>query len=170
MRIIISILLLTTLGCSVNNQGCKSKVNNELIFTPQFVPGPPTLVYKTRADYYNKVPVILSEDKTKIVSYPNPIDLIKGNSFGLPTPLSNEYMLDNRGIGTNVAFLKLTYEEYSKLQKVPSVDELYEMIIDKNPLLELCDCGNKNGFKDINVQLNRLIEDNLLRSTCKVVK
>jgi hypothetical protein len=78
--------------------------------------------------------------------------------------------LDTKGIGKNVAFLKLTYEEYSKLDNVPTLVELYNMIIDKDPLTEMCDCGNKKAFTDIVNQLNYLIDNKKLRTVSKVVK
>ena len=75
-------------------------------FVLVFASGPPVLVYKTKANYNNLVPVILSDGKTEIVSYPHPKDLIKGSRFPLPFILNDGYLLDNRGIGKNVAFLK----------------------------------------------------------------
>ena len=76
---------------------------NEITTTMDFS-GPPTTLYKTKADYNNKVPVTLSEDKTKIVSYPSPKDVFYNGNFAYPTPLAQGYLLDNRGIGKNVAY------------------------------------------------------------------
>ncbi|MBN2683025.1 MAG: hypothetical protein JXR58_10995, partial [Bacteroidales bacterium] len=45
---------------------------------------PPIIIYKTKKDYYNNVPVILSDDKTKIVSFPDIRDLRNGDSLKLP--------------------------------------------------------------------------------------
>jgi len=79
-------------------------------------------------------------------------------------------LLDNRGIGKNVAFLKWTYQEYAQLTAVPSLQELYNMILDKDPLTELCDCGNKKSFSDAPTQLNQLIDSKKLRTVCKTIK
>jgi len=128
------------------------------------------VIYKTTKDYSKNVPVILSDDKTQIVSYPHPKDLIIGNNFAYPSKLHKGYLLDNRGIGKNVAFLKLTYEEYSKLQIVPALNELFKNIIDKDPLIELWDCGIKASFSDLEVQLNELIDNNLLVEKCRRIK
>lgn len=149
---------------------CKGQ--NKIPFKPDFVnvSAPPTLVYKTKADYNNLVPVLLSDDKTEIISYPHPSDIKVGNALSLPTLLNNGYLLDNRGIGLNVAFLKLTYEEYSKLESAPTLKELYDLIIDKDPLLELCNCGNSKAFTDKKEQLNKVISSKKLRTTCKVIK
>ncbi|PIE88453.1 MAG: hypothetical protein CSA04_01840, partial [Bacteroidetes bacterium] len=45
---------------------------------------PPLIVYKTRADYTKNVPVLLSCDKTHIVSFPHPKDLKQGGKFRYP--------------------------------------------------------------------------------------
>lgn len=152
---------------------CKSEIRmsqKEDSFKPVFTAGPPTLVYKTKADYRNLVPVLLSEDKTKIISYPHPSDIKSGDGFPAPTQLNKDYLLDNRGIGSNVAFLKITYEEYAMLPSVPSPDELYNSILDKDPLEELCHCGNRNTYKDLVMQLNRIIDNGTLRKKCRILK
>lgn len=139
-------------------------------FNPLYTPGPRAYIYKTTADYSNNVPVILSEDKKNIVSYPHPKDVKTSNSFLKPTELMNGYLLDNKGVQINTAFLSLTYEEYSKLQEVPSLDFLKSKIIDRNPFAELCDCGLKSNIKNIESTLNLLIKQKKLRSTCKALK
>ena len=126
--------------------------------TKSFVPSAPVLVYKTTNNYFNNVPIILSADKSKIVSYPHPTDIKKGDKYATPTKLKNDYLLDNRGIGLNVAFLKLTYEEYAKLDETLSIDELKSLIIDDNPLIELYNCGLKSDFGNLEKQLNETIK------------
>ena len=147
---------------------CKTK--NKTIFKPDYSLGPPAIVYKTKADYSKNIPVILSANKSEIVSYPHPTDIKSGDFFQYPTLLKDSYLLDNRGINENVAFLKLTYEEYSKLPEAPTLKELYALIIDKDPIVEICDCGNKNSFSNINDQLNNLIKNKKLLTECKNLK
>src|SRR5688572_17977141 len=118
--------------------GCKPKQpmsdTNMKEFTPQYnVPGPHAMVYKTKANYNNLVSVELSDDKTKITSYPAPTDVIADKGYASPSLLHSDYLLDNRGISKNSAFIKMTYEEYSRLQTAPSLKELFEMIVDKDP-------------------------------------
>ncbi len=171
MKIVISFFLLSLVGCaSSNKQIIKTQPSAELDFTPQFTPGPPALVYKTSSNYNNLVPVSLSDDKTEIISYPHPKDIRVGIGYPLPTLLNNGYLLDNRGISKNVVFLKLTYEEYSKLTEPLTLKEMYELIIDKNPLTEMCDCGNKKAFTDIIRQLNQVIDNKSLRTKCKSLR
>ena len=143
-----------------------------------FAEGPPTLIYKTKANYDSLVPIILSEGKTAILSYPHPVDLrLKGDgtpsmsgNHPYPITMENGYLLDRRGIGKDVAFLKISYREYAALDKAPSLLSLKEMILDKDPLLELCDCGNRQAFTDAERQINKLIVFKKLRNECKVIK
>jgi hypothetical protein len=116
---------------------------------------PPTIVYKTKKNYDKNVAVYLSEDKKHITGYPDPVDV---SQRSYPTPLKDGYLLDNRGIGKNTAFISMTYEEYAALKKVLSVAELYNMIIDDDPILEMYNCGNHAKYKNIIDDLNQLID------------
>jgi hypothetical protein len=132
-------------------------------------PGPPALVYKTRADYDNRVPVIMNDAKTAIVSYPHPNDLRNSQGYLLPVALKKGYLLDKKGIGKNVAFLKTSYEEFAKLSEPPSMDQLEKLILDRDPLTELCDCGTITKFKDPVKQLNEYIKARSLAEHCKTI-
>lgn len=147
----IFLIFTITIGIACNSS---KKTSNK----SSVLPSAPVFIYKTKANYFSNVPVILSEDKSKILSYPHPNDVKKGKSFATPTKLENGYLLDNRGIGLNVAFLKLTYKEYSKLEEVPSLNELKSLIIDDNPLTELYNCGLRSDFENIVNQLNETIK------------
>jgi hypothetical protein len=125
--------------------------------------GPQAIIYKTKGDYSKNVPVTLSDDKMKIVSYPAPQDVYTNGKLAYPTELVKGYLLDNRGIGPNTAFLKLTYEEYSKLTEAPNPNDLYNMIIDKNPITHMYNLGSRYGFKDIVTQADSIIEHHKLR-------
>lgn len=101
--------------------------------------------------------MILTPDKSAIASYPGIRDVSTGNGFLYLTLLANGYLLDNRGIGPDVAFISYTYEEYNKLKETPEPGELYQLIVDKEPLLEMYDCGNKNQYNDLVKTLNDII-------------
>jgi hypothetical protein len=163
------IVFITVAGCTTGNS-LVGQTNKQKMVQPKFTAGPQTLVYKTRKDYGNNVPVLLSDDKTKIVSYPDPKDFNAQNGFPKPAKLKKGYLLDNRGIGINVAYLKLTYVQYAALPKLPSQEELMKMIIDKDPLTELINCGNRYAFNDVVNDLNVLIQSGQLKKVCKVVK
>ncbi|MDD2953941.1 MAG: hypothetical protein PHC95_12405 [Parabacteroides sp.] len=119
--------------------------------------GPPVVIYKTTRDYSRNVPVGLSEDGTRVVSYPAVSDVKVGGRYPYPTPLEEGYLLDNRGIGPDVAFLSYTYEEYAALPATPSSAELLEKVIDKRPLVEIHACGNRYQYKDLVKELNERI-------------
>ncbi len=120
--------------------------------------GPPVIIYKTKKNYDKNVAIVLSEDKSTIVSYPDPKDVIKDDSYCYPTRLTKKYLLDNRGINENVAFLSITYEEYAKLKKVPSTQELEAMIINKNPLKKMYRCGTHFEYNNLIEELNHKIK------------
>lgn len=130
--------------------------------------GPKVIIYKTKADYYHNVPVTLNEERTAVSSYPGIIDLFYKGEFAYPSKLNNGFLMDNRGIDEHVAFLKFTYEEYSKLEKTPESTELYNSIIDKDPITEMYYCGSKFDYKDLINELNEVIDSNNLSSFQKL--
>ena len=151
------ILILMLLSCHSSKTAALTSAemkDKDILFTP----GPAALVYKTRKDYAKHVPILMNESKTKIISYPAPADIYYNGKLAYPTPLQNGYLLDNRGINKNIAFLNYTYEEYSKLKAMPSVAELEARIIDKHPLTELWNCGSRLQYKNEVKELNELIE------------
>lgn len=97
---------------------------------------------------------MLGEDKKSIESYPDIKDVFYDGKLAYPIELKNGYYLDNRGIGKNVAFLSLTYDEYSKLPKTPNSDELWPLIVDKDPIKTMYNCGLRSSFGDIADELN----------------
>jgi len=119
----------------------------------------PVVVYKTTKDYAQYVPVIMNKDKTQIVSYPDPADLHYGKGLAYPTPLKRGYLLDNRGIGPDVVFLKYTYEVYSKLKEAPTKEQMLNNILDKQPLVEMWKCGVRTGSNESVEILNHLIDE-----------
>ncbi len=121
----------------------------------------PVIIYKTKSNYDKNVPVLMSDDKKDIISYPDIIDIYFGGKLAYPTQLVGGYLLDNRGIGKNVAFLKFTYEEYSKLSSTPTKEELMGMIIENNPLIELYNCDKlpKNNIEQLNDAISKGIQN-----------
>lgn len=160
-------------GCRTQQKVSKESTDNA---SSQAAPQPNVTVlahvfiYKTRKDYSNNVPVVLSDDKTRIISYPHPSDLISGDKMATPTALHRGYLLDNRGIQKNAAFLKYTYDEYTKLKEAPSLEELQNSIIDNDPLTELWDCGARATFANLQEELNKWIDQGLLKEKCKRIK
>ncbi len=131
-----------------------------------YTAGLPIIIYKTKKDYSRNVAVSLSDDKSRIVSYPHPSDVYYKGKLAYPTLLDSGYRLDNLGININVAYLDISLEEYGKYQKVPSLNELYELIIDKDPLSVLYYCGNRQKLNDEIADINKIINEGQLKQ-CK---
>ena len=135
-----------------------------LIFVPDILdaqsgmPNPPCIIYKTRKNYDANVAVQLSADKSRIVSYPHPRDVFTRGELCTPVRLARKFRLDRRGIGPNVAFLSITYEEYSRLEIAPSLSELDSMIIDRDPIRKMYRCDtwySEDQLKELNRQIRR---------------
>jgi len=174
MKIIVSILpiymILISFSCSTapkKNTTVVQEKPKEIEL--DFSESQPTIVYKTKADYNNNVPVVLSEDKRRIISYPHPKDVYYNGELSVPIELSKGYLLDNRGIRENTVFLKMSYEEYANLSGPPKIADMEKMIIDKDPFSEICNCGNRAQFENEVDELNKLIETNQL-GKCKRIK
>ncbi len=136
----------------------------------QVTRGAKAIVYKTNKDYSNLVPVTMNSEKTKIVSYPAPTDIFYKGILAKPTPLKNGYLLDNRGINENTVFLNYTYEEYSRLSEAPSLQEMLLRVVEKNPMVEIIDCGLRYQYKDEVKELNALIDANFPRCKKVIIK
>lgn len=147
---------------------CGVARHNQQVTEPVDYSGAPTIVYKTKHDYSMNVPVTLSADKSKIVSYPSVADIYYKGEFSYPYKLENGYLLDNRGINENSVFLKYTYEEYSKLKEIPKLSELYLFIIDKDPFIEVYNCGNRYRFKNEIEELNEIIKNDNFKNFKKL--
>ena len=126
----------------------------------------PIIVYKTKFDYNNFVPVILSDNRLQIVSYPDPGDLYVNSKFLMPTKLHNGFLLDNKGINKNVAFINITYNDYSKLFPL-SLNQMRAAIISVEPLEAFFDCSCMQRDENLITRLNTLIDKNLLVDSCK---
>ena len=158
-KLFFSLAILSVIFTSCHN----SKNMKEKMLTDKevslLIPGAPAVIYKTMKDYSNLVPVIMNENRTKIISYPDPVDLTYEGKLAKPTALKNGYLLDNRGINQNVVFLNYTYEYYNKLSSPPSLAEMMSNIAEKYPLLELYSCGLRSDYTDIVKEMNAKIDE-----------
>jgi len=100
----------------------------------------------------------MNKEKTKITGFPAPSDIQIKGELQTPIQLDKGFLYDRRGVSLNTVFLKITYKEYSKLKKAPSVDEMMNMIIDKNPMVELYYCPELKKNSDAEI-LNELIKE-----------
>ena len=154
LTIIIMALLLST--CNSGKQISKSTNMNA-----------PLIVYKTKANYANNIPIILNSSKDKIISFPSPSDIYLNGKFAKPDNLADKFLLDNFGISVNSAFTSYTFEVYSKLDKAPTIQEFMDKIIDNDPFSEMYNCGNRADFKTIG-EINNTIKNDL--DNCMKIK
>lgn len=143
-NIVIIIILLSGMlfmipGCSVGKKGSDAGSKKEFpesglpqaVAVPEGNPvGGSAMVLKATAfrmngDYSNNVGITL-DNKGNLLYYPAPTD-ITANSR--PVNLGSGWWLNRQGISDNSVFLKYTFEEYSRLENVPSREELKKMII-----------------------------------------
>jgi len=160
---------ISLISCSNRTQSTSTSSDHKELAGESAMALPPCIIYRTKADYSKQVPVILSEDKTKITSYPDVSDIKKQGEKVYPEALSNGFLLDNRGIGPNVAFLDVTYDDFLNYSETPGADELFQQILDADPLLEMYQCGNRYQYEEMIAELNQLIEADKF-SDCKKLK
>jgi hypothetical protein len=163
---VLGILIIILPACKTTKQ-TETSENHPITSNPNLA-SPHAIIYKTVKDYSANVPVTLSDDKTKIISYPDKGDVFNKGNLAYPTKLENGYLLDNRGISANSAFTKYTYEEYSKLKTTPDLQTLFNSIIDNNPFVEIIDCGNRYRFKDEVSELNSEIKSSKIKDYPKL--
>lgn len=155
-------LLLSGAGCITRNKGMI-----EGPAKPGLVEAMPHLmVYRQMSDCSNMLPVVLSEDKSQILSYPHPKDVQMADSVLLyPVVLDSGYFLDRIGITVHTAYLNINLAEYNKREYPFSMDEMLSMVQVKAPFSELWDCGVRGN---ISLEaLNEMIRSNSLCSRCK---
>lgn len=91
------------------------------------------VVYKTKADYSDKVTVQLSPEKDRVTAFPAPWN----RDERWPIRLANGYLLHGVFGGFRTGITALTWDEYSKNPTASiSSDSLYKLLIDKDPFLE----------------------------------
>ncbi len=127
----------------------------------------PLIIYKTTKDYSNHIPIVLNESRDRIVSYPAMTDIYFNGAFAKPTRLASGFLLDNFGVSANSVYTSFTFEEYAKLEKVPSLQELMESVIDYNPFIEMYHCGKRDDFETTN-DINNIIRSKF--ENCKRIR
>ncbi|MEI6899153.1 MAG: hypothetical protein WCL00_04695 [Bacteroidota bacterium] len=123
---------------------------------------PRCIIYQTRKDYSKNIPVMMNDDRSAIISYPDVKDVCPDGKCAYPLLLENNFLIDNRGIGVNVAFLRYTYKEYAALKRTPILSELKIMLLDDDPLLSMYEGKPRAEYHDIEKELNILIGEGKL--------
>jgi hypothetical protein len=176
IRSFTSLLIIALMGsvllvsCATQKKEKKSETMNEENSPSVGVPSPPAIVYKTKGDYEKLVPVILSEDKKRVVSFPAQSDIRMNESFTYPDKLKEGYLLDNRGINQNAAFLKFTYEDYYNMDNIPTAERLIRYVEDADPFVEMYDVGRRGSFSEPVEEINRMITEGKLKDKRDMLK
>lgn len=150
--------LLLLIFVALNFTSCKTNKILQKDAEATYATGPRVIIYKTTENYFMHVPVVLSEDKKSLVSYPAPGDVFYNGDLAYPVKLEDGFMLDRRGIRPESGFLSWTYYEYSRFEKTPSPAELLSKILDSDPFTEIYDCGKPTQYKDLVNELNEKIK------------
>lgn len=152
------------------NWGCKTTQTTNDVYGEQLSMKPaPVVIYKTKNDYSQQVPIMLSDDQQLVISYPHPTDLrFSDGNFRYPLPLNNGYLLDRKGIGPKTVFLRRSYAEYAAQPPDPST--LLSLVIDTDPFQEIWHCNVKTNEKNLIDSLNVLISNKQLPKRCKKIK
>lgn len=150
--IIYVILAISVIACSSKNEVGQSDTN----YASTVQKLPQTIIYKTKQDYSQFVPVQMDKERTKIVGYPSPQDLEKSGELQTPIILNKGFFLDRRGINANTVFIKVTYAEYAKMQKAPAISDMMEQIVDKYPFVEMYTCPDLKQNAGVD-ELNKVV-------------
>lgn len=129
--------------------------------TPNSV-APSFMIYKTKRDYSDLVWVELSADKTKVIAYPDPKDILNQ----IPIQMHDGYY--SGSVDADTSFVNIKIEKYATFKTLFSPQQLYSLIINKNPFAELYNCGPKTGLGQITA-INTLIDSNKLYTQCSKI-
>lgn len=147
--------VIMVLSASISSCNCSLKTADTV--NQAQIPGPRAYIYQTNADYSVYVPVILSDDKKELNSYPAPGDLYFKGELALPLQLEKGFFLDRRGINPLAAFTKWTYAEYVELKQAPTQEAIMGMLLDTDPFVSFYDCGPLHKYSNPEQELNALI-------------
>jgi hypothetical protein len=146
------ILAFFFLSCGVQREDTSGKEKP----TGAAIPGPPVIIYKTKSNFNNLVPVMLNKEKTEVVGYPAPSDIRLSGERNEPVELEQGFLFDRRGIGPNSAFLEMTFDEYAGLSRALTPEELIESVIEPDPFVVMYRCDIRND-ENVIEELNDLI-------------
>lgn len=124
-------ITLTLLSLAACRSKGESAAKGELVAEQMIVGGndvgviPNATVFRMSGDYADKVAVTLDAEGN-LLYYPAPSDLTR---FSAPYPLGGGWYLNRQGIGPSSVFTSYTFEEYSRLDRAPSPQQIKAAVI-----------------------------------------
>lgn len=94
---------------------------------------PRASAFRMSGDYADKVAVTLNPDGT-LAYYPDPKDI---SEMSAPVNLGNGWWLNRQGVADGSVFTNWTFEDYSRLDKVPSREDIINSIIPNARITEI---------------------------------
>lgn len=125
------------------------------------------IVYKSKKDYSNNVPIMYSEKIGSIIAYPAPTDAKRFIELK-PVELTSGFLLDQIGVTPNTVYLEYTLEEYAVLDEVPTLETMKSKIIDFSPFEELYNLGQPNEQNNTIEKINELIKSGAIETFRKI--
>lgn len=169
-KYVFSVLVAPILIFLTVTNGCKSSHKLTQPQAEQFSMKPaPVVIYKTKADFDQLVPIAVAGEPPRLISYPHPTDLkFSDGSYRYPLHLKEGYLLDRKGVGPQTVFLRLTYEDYCAQPPDPST--LLTLIAEADPMEEIWHCHLPYRQDALVDTLNHLITSQLLNRRCSRIK
>jgi len=128
----ISAMMITSAACSrKNTSDAGTEIGDAAVPVVQLTGSSPLAMmpkataFKMTGNYSDKVAITLNPDGS-ILYYPAPSDISENSR---PISLGNGWWLNRQGIAPTSVFTKFTFDEYSRLPKTPSVEELKAAVI-----------------------------------------
>ncbi len=156
-------------SCAIQKKKCcsleesKTSSENKIQKQQHFLTKKGAVIYKTKADYSQKVPVSLNRSGTNIAGFPSPYDLGEIR----PLKLDKGYFYYANGINSKTAFLDINYDDYKQLKEKLNLDYLETLLIKEQVFTEMYFCPNipANPTKEA---LNKKIHSDF--KDCKKIK
>ena len=125
------------------------------------------IVFKTTGNYSNLVSVDLDRDRQIVTAWPNI------NEIQPPVALHSNYFTGGFGGDPYGGFLSMSIVDYKNLTVRPTIIEINNLILDKNPFSEMYRCfiapvnGVPLSYADAYNVVNNYIDNNQLSTKCK---
>ncbi len=127
---------------------------------------PHTIIYRTNINASSNVAVQYDAKNNTIIAYPSPTD-VKNRIKYRDSALHKGFVKSANGVNRETRFLTVSNKKYSNYKNTPTVEQIKKLLNKKVIITEICDCGTR---KRTVAELNKLIDNNTIYDTCKLIK